>query len=54
VTFLTSAMDPARYVRDPAAFDALRQDLSEVLSLGGLKDQRQGQSRLRSTGPHPR
>jgi len=37
VTFLTSAMDPARYVRDPAAFDALRQDLSEVLSLAGLK-----------------
>lgn len=37
VTFLTAAMDPARYVRDPAAFDALRQDLSEVLSLVALQ-----------------
>jgi len=43
VTFLTNAMDPARYVRDPAAFDALRQDLSEVLSLTGLKIKDKGQ-----------
>jgi len=42
VTFLTSAMDPGRFVRDPAAFDALRQDLSEVLSLCGLKINNQG------------
>jgi len=48
VTFLTSAMDPARYVRDPAAFDALRQDLSEVLSLAGRL-----QGELKRRGVHP-
>lgn len=37
MTFLTIALNPARYVRDPAAFNVLRQDLSEVLSLVGLK-----------------
>lgn len=43
VTFLTWAMDPARYVRDPVAFEALRQDLNEVLSLVGLKITDRGQ-----------
>lgn len=43
VTFVTWAMDPARYVRNPAAFEALRQDLNEVLSLVGLKVTERGQ-----------
>lgn len=43
VTFIIQAMDPARYVRDPATFEALRQDLNEVLSLVGLKVTDRGQ-----------
>jgi hypothetical protein len=37
IRFITDAMEPSRYVDDPARFDALRDNLTEALALVGLK-----------------
>src|SRR5262249_27778485 len=43
VRFITDAMEPSRYVDDPARFDALRGSLTEALALVGLKINDKGQ-----------
>jgi uncharacterized protein (TIGR02391 family) len=43
VRFLTDAMEPSRYVTDPARFSALRDSLTEALALVGLAINEKGQ-----------
>ena len=43
IRFITDAMDPSRYVTDPARFSALRDSLTETLALQGLKITDQGE-----------
>jgi uncharacterized protein (TIGR02391 family) len=43
IRFINDAMAPARYVEDRSQFDALRDALSEVLSLVGLKVNEKGE-----------
>jgi uncharacterized protein (TIGR02391 family) len=42
IRFITDAMEPGRYVGDPARFNALRDSLTEALSLVGLKVNEEG------------
>lgn len=42
VAFVNSAMNPSRYVRDHARFEALRDELNEVMALYGLRANEQG------------
>lgn len=43
IRFVTDAMEPSRYVGDPARFSALRDNLTEALALVGLKITARGQ-----------
>jgi uncharacterized protein (TIGR02391 family) len=43
IRFITDAMEPSRYVEDPARFDTLRDSLTEALALVGLKINERGQ-----------
>jgi len=43
IRFITDAMEPSRYVDDPARFDALCDSLTEALALVGLKINDRGQ-----------
>ena len=43
IRFITDAMEPSRYVDDPARFHALRDSLTEALALVGLKINDKGQ-----------
>jgi uncharacterized protein (TIGR02391 family) len=52
IRFMTDAMEPSRYVDDPARFSALRDSLTEVLALVGLRvigDGRVGTARRAAT-----
>lgn len=42
IRFITDAMEPSRYVTDPARFSALRDSLTETLSLIGLEITEEG------------
>jgi uncharacterized protein (TIGR02391 family) len=42
IRFIADAMDPSRYVGDPARFSALRDSLTEVLALEGLAITKEG------------
>jgi uncharacterized protein (TIGR02391 family) len=43
IRFITDAMEPSRYVDDPARFHALRDSLTEALAIVGLKINDRGQ-----------
>ena len=43
LTFVVTALDPARYIADPGRFEALQQGVNEVLSMVGLRINDQGQ-----------
>jgi len=43
IRFITDAMEPSRYVGDPARFGALRDSLTEALALVGLKITERGE-----------
>ena len=42
LTFVVTALDPARYIADPGRFEALQQGVNEVLSMVGLRINDQG------------